>query len=158
MPLNNCEVNLILTWSKNCVLTDMTTQDAVPAQEGNPTRPAINASTGSTFKTTDTKLYVPIVTLSTQEDNKLLRQLKTGFNWTIKWNKYRLEMSNKTKNNNLNYLIDTIFIKVNRLIVLSFETEDYRVSYSKCYAPNVEIKDFNVLIDKKSFFWHSYKN
>ena len=130
----------------------MTTQDAVPTQDGNPARPAINASTGSTFKITDTKLYVPVVTLSTQEDNKLLRQLKTGFKRTIKWNKYRLEMSNKTKNNNLDYLIDSTFFKVNRLIVLSFETGDYRVSYSKYYTPNVEIKDFNVLIDKKSFF------
>ena len=68
------------------------------------------------FKITDTKLYVPVVTLSTQDDNKLLEQLKTGFKRTIKWNKYRSGMSNQTKNN-LNYLTDSTFINVNRLFV-----------------------------------------
>ena len=56
-------------------------------------------------------------------------------------------MSNQTKNNNLSYLIDPTFTKVNRLLVLSFESEDNRTSYSKYYLPSVEIKDFNVLID-----------
>ena len=68
------------------------------------------------FKITDTKLYVSVVTLSTQDDNKLLEQLKTGFKRTIKWNKYRSGMSNQTKNN-LNYLTDSTFINVNRLFV-----------------------------------------
>ena len=62
---------------------------------------------------TDCKLYVPVITLSAENDNKLLEQLKTGFERTIKWNKYRSEMSNLTKNNNLNYLIDSIFTNVN---------------------------------------------
>ena len=61
-------------------------------------------------------------------------------------------MSNQAKNNNLNYLIDPTFIKVNRLFVLSFENEDDRISFSKYYTTNVEIKYFNVLIDGKSFF------
>ena len=60
-------------------------------------------------------------------------------------------MSNQTKTNNLNYLIDPTFNKFNRLFVLSFENEDDRASFSKYYTPNVEIKDFNVLIDDKSF-------
>ena len=63
-------------------------------------------------------MYVPVVTLSTENDKKLLEQLRTGFKRTIKWNKYRLEMTNHTQNNNLNYLIDPTFIKVNRLFVL----------------------------------------
>ena len=96
-------------------------------------------------------MYVPVVTLSTENDNKLLEKLKTGFKRTIKWNKYRSEMSNQTKTNNLNYLIDPTFNKFNRLFVLSFENEDDRTSFSKYYTPNVEIKDFNVLIDDKSF-------
>ena len=96
-------------------------------------------------------MYVPVVTLSTENDNKLLEKLKTGFKRTIKWNKYRSEMSNQTKTNNLNYLIDPTFNKFNRLFVLSFENEDDRASFSKYYTPNVEIKDFNVLIDDKSF-------
>ena len=60
-------------------------------------------------------------------------------------------MTNQTQNNNLNYLIDPTFTKVNRLFVLSFENEDDRRSFSKYYVPNVQIKDFNVLIDWKSF-------
>ena len=91
-------------------------------------------------------------TLSILDDNKLLQQLKAEFQRNIKWNKYRSEMSNQTKNNNLNYLIDPTFIKGNRLFVLSFENEDDRISFSKYYTPNVEIKDVNVLIDGESFF------
>ena len=72
----NCEVELILTWSKNCVLADMT---ARPAQDGNP---AIAALSGAIFKITDTK-YVPVVTLSKENDTKLLEKLKTGFKRTI---------------------------------------------------------------------------
>ena len=61
-------------------------------------------------------------------------------------------MTYQTKNNNLNYLIDPTFTKVNRLFVLSFENENNRTSYSKYYVPTIQIKDFNVLIDGKSFF------
>ena len=67
-------------------------------------------------------------------------------------------MSNQTRNNNLNYLIDPTLTNVNRLFVLSFENEDDRTSFSKYYEPNVEIKDVNVLIDGKSFFEIPMKN
>ena len=77
MPLINCEVTLILIWSENCVLTNITTQAAVPVQGNNPARQAINAPTGATFKIKETKLYVRVVTSSTENDNKLLEQLKT---------------------------------------------------------------------------------
>ena len=158
MPLINCEVFLTSTWSENCVLTDITRQAVRDAHGYNPARPAINAPTNATFQITDTKLYVPVVTLSTENDKKLLEQLRTGFKRTIKWNKYRSEMTNQTKNNNLNYLIDPTFTKVNRLFVLSFENENDRTSFSKYYVPNVQIKDFNVLIDGKSFFDMPIKN
>ena len=95
---------------------------------------------------------MPVVTLSTKDDNNFLEQLKSGFKRTIKWNKYRSEMTNQTKTNNLNYLIDPTFNKVNRLFVLSFENEEDRTYFSKYYTPKVEIKDFNVLMDGKSFF------
>ena len=61
-------------------------------------------------------------------------------------------MTYQTKNNSLNYLIDPTFTKFNRLFVLSFENENDRTSFSKYYVPNVQIKDFNVLIDGKSLF------
>ena len=118
----------------------------------------INAPTNSIFKIKDTKLYVPEVILSAENDNKLLEQLKTGFKRTIKWNKYRSEMSNQAANNNLNYLIDPTFTNVNRIFVLSFENENDRVSFSKYYVPKIEIKDFNVLIDGKPFFEIPVKN
>ena len=95
---------------------------------------------------------------STKNDKRLLQQLRKGFKRTIKWNKYRSEMTNQTKNNNLNYLIDPTFTKVNRFFVLSFENENDRTSFSKYYVPKVEIKDFNVLIDGKSFFDVPVKN
>ena len=110
---------------------------------------AINNPTNATFKITDTKLYVPVVTLSTENDKKLLEQLRTGFKRTIKWNKYRSEMTNQTKTNNLNYLIDPTFNKVNRLFVLSLENEDDRTSYSKYYTSKVKTKSLNVVIINK---------
>ena len=76
IPLINCEVVLILNWSKNCALADMTVNVGV--------NPAIAAPSGATFKITDTKLYVPVVTLSKENDIKLLVQLKSGFKRTIK--------------------------------------------------------------------------
>ena len=123
MPLINCEVPLTLTWSENCVLTDITTQTARAAQGDNPARPAINAPTNATFQIKDTKLYVPVVTLSTNDDNNFLEKLKSGFKRTIKWNKYESEMTNQTKTNHCNHLIDPTFNKTHRLSVLSFENE-----------------------------------
>ena len=67
-------------------------------------------------------------------------------------------MSNQTKNNNLNYLIDPTFTNVNRLFVLSFENENKSTSFSKYYVPKVEIKYFNVLTDGKPFFEIPVKN
>ena len=89
---------------------------------------------------------------STKNDKRLLQQLRKGFKRTIKWNKYRSEMTNQTKNNNLNYLIDPTFTKVNRLFVLSFENQNDRTSFSRYYVSNVQIKVFNVFIDGKCFF------
>ena len=89
---------------------------------------------------------------------KSLQQLKSGFKRTVKWNKYKSQMTVQSNNNNLNYLIDPTFTKVNRLFVLSFERieensikEDYRDSFPHYYVPNNKIKDFNVLIDGKGF-------
>ena len=147
-----------MIWSANCLLTSKAYRKAVPALGNNRAVAGINNPTGATFKITDTKLLVPVVTLSTQNDNKLQEQLKRGFKRTIKWNKYRLEMFNETENKNLNYLTDPTFTKVNRLFVLPFENEDDMTSFSKYYILTVEIKDFNVLIDDKSFFESPIKN
>ena len=71
-------------------------------------------------------MYVPVVMLSTKNDKKHLEQLRTGFKRTIKWKKYRSEITNQTKNNNLNYLIDPTFTKFNIFLPLSFENENDR--------------------------------
>ena len=82
--------------------------------------PAIIAPAGLEFELKETKLYVPVVTLSKENNTKLLEQLKSVFKRTIKWNKYRSQMTIQSNNNNLNYLIDPTFTNVNRLFVLSF--------------------------------------
>ena len=76
MPLINCEVNLILTWSSTCVIT--------------------NSNGAGTFPITDTKLYLPVVTLSTQENTQFLQQLKSGFKRVINWNKYLSKPKSKS--------------------------------------------------------------
>ena len=93
----------------------MTVKDA----EGD--NPAVIAPTGLEFKITDTKLYVPVVSLSKENNIKILEQLKSGFKRTIKWNKYRSQMTIQPQNNNLNYLIDQTYRNVNRLFVLLFQ-------------------------------------
>ena len=126
---------------------------------------ANNSPTGLEFQIKDAKLFVPVVTLSKENDKKLLEQFKSELKGSVKWNKYRSQMTIQPQNNNLNYLIDPIFIKVNRLFVLSFERirennakKDQRDSFSHYYVPSVEIKDFNVLIDVKTFFDLPVKN
>ena len=97
MPLINCEVNLILKWSSTCV---------------------IFSATGETkFKTTETKLYVPVVTLLAQDNAKLLQQIKSGFKRTINWNKYEWNIKTFAQNRFLNHLINPRFQGVNRLFV-----------------------------------------
>ena len=104
MPLNNCEVNLILTWSTKYVVvsTNVANQNA-PSE------------------ITDTKLYIPVVTLSTQDNYKLLQQLKSGFKRVINWNNYLSKSELLRRNPNLNHLVELSFHGVNRLFVLAFE-------------------------------------
>ena len=106
-------------------------------------------------------MFVLAFVLPKENDKKLLEQLKSGFKRTVKWNKYRSQMTIQPQNNNLNYLIDPTFMNVNRLFVLSFPRNiigDDRDPFSDYYVTNVEIKDFNVLIDGKSFFNLPVKN
>ena len=141
MPLINCEVNLILTCSSACVLVSTNA-----------------ANQNATFAITDTKLYVPVVTLSTQENTKFLQQLKSGFKKVINWNKYLSKPDLLAQNPNLNHLVEPSFQGVNRLFVLAFENDDYRIS-TNCYnLPTVEIKDYNIMINGENFFDQPIKN
>ena len=148
IPLFNCEIYLTLTWSKDCIILSKAKGDAVAAAKLSAENvsnavPGVDVSeTNATFEIKDTQLYVPVATLSTEDDNNFWEQLKSGFKRTIKWSKYRSEITNQTKTNNLNYLIDPALNKVNRLFVLSFENEEDRTSFSKYCTPNYEIKIF----------------
>ena len=132
-----------MTWSSTCV---------------------INNSTGSgRFKITDTKLYFPVVTLST-----LLQQIKPGFKWTTNRNKYQSNPKTYAQSRYLNHLVDLSFQGVNRLFLLSFENKDDRRSHSNYYLTKVKLKDYNVMIDGNFFFdqpinndfktWKHWKN
>ena len=144
---------MILSWYEKCVLVDKALRNA-PDPQPDPPIAAIESPTDAKFEITDCKLYVPVVTLSAENDSKLLQQFRRA----IKWNKYMSQMSNQNKNNNLNYLIDLTFSNVIRLFVLSFENENNRTSHYKYYVPSVEIKDYNVLIDGNAFFELLVKN
>ena len=106
MPLINCEINLLLAWSTNCVIC--------------------KEDRATTFAITETKLYVPVVTLPTQGNLKL-KQLKIGFNRKINWNKYRSKVITQAQNQYLDYLVDPNFHDVNGFFVLSFEIKQIEV-------------------------------
>ena len=132
MPLIACEINLILTWSVDCVIFSVT---------------------GVTkFKITDTKVCIPVATWSAQYNAKLLKQLKSAFKRKINWNKYQPKVSPERQNQYLDFFIDPIFQGVNRLLVLSFEDEENSNVHTGCYLPKVEIKDYIVMTDGKNFF------
>ena len=133
--LINCEINLILTWSANCVIVSTNV-----------------ANKNATFAVTDTKIYVPVVTLSIQNNAKLLQQLKSGFKRVINWNKYLSKPELLAQNPILNHLVEPSFQGVNRLFILAFENDTQRTSAKSYYLPNVEIKYYNIMINRENLF------
>ena len=111
MPLINCEVELILIWSENCVIISTNVANQNPS-----------------FTITETTLYVPVATLSTQDNAKLLPQLKSGFKRTMSWNKYLAKPELLAQNTNLNHLFEPNFQGVNSLFVLAFAEDEQRIS------------------------------
>ena len=138
MRLINCEVNLIFTWSSTCVIT--------------------NSTGAGTFAITVTKLYVPVVTLSTQDSSKLLQQLKSGFKRTVNWNEYLSKPESLAQSLNINRLVEPSFQGVNRLFILVYDNDAQRTSHSSCYLPNAAIKDYNVMIKAENFLDQSIKS
>ena len=113
-----------MTWSSTCVIT--------------------NSDGAGTFGITDTKLYVPVVTLSTQENTKFFQQLKSGFKRVINWNKYISKPELLAQNPNLNHLVEPSFQGVNRRFILAFESDNHRIGTKRYYLPIVEIKDYKL--------------
>ena len=117
MILINCETNIFLTWSSICFIVAGTVNNQIP-----------------TFAITDTKRYVPVMTLSAQDDDKLSKQLKTGLKRTINRNRYQSEPALQAQNCFLNYLIDLNFQGVNRLFFfVSFKNDAHRKSYKQYF-------------------------
>ena len=134
---------IFLTWSEKCIIV---TGDYCDNPDNKPK-----------FEITDTKRYVAVVTLSTQDNEKLLQRLKTGFERITNWNNYQSEPKIYTQNRYLKHLIDPSFQGVNRLFVLSFEDDEHR-SYKRYFLPTVEIKDYSVMIGGQNFFDQPVKN
>ena len=141
MPLINCEINLILTWSNRCFIID----NPIASQE-------------PTFTIIDTKLYVPVVALSVQDNAKLLEQLKSGFKRTITCNKYEPRVTLEQQNRYLDFLINPIIQRVNRLFVLPLQNNGGRTSNTRYYLPLVEVKSYNFVIDGRKYFDQPVKN
>ena len=160
MPLVNCKINLELTWHKDCMIS------------------SVNAAAGQavSFMIRNTKLYVPIVTLSTKDNTNLTKQLNEGFKRTIYWDQYVSKSFPETPHKKIGiarFALDAAFQGVNRLFVLAFE--DTRVNdpaidannpapenlaanqvirnrYRKYFVPRVDITSYNVLIDVRNFY------
>ena len=105
-----------------------------------------------TFAIADTKLYIPVVILSINDNAKLLQQLKCGFNCTINLNKYQSKATMHTQNQCLDDLIDPSFQVVNRTFVLSFENNGDRIEGTGYFLPKIQIKGNNFMIDGKNVF------
>ena len=106
----------------------------------------------ATFATTDTKLHVPAVSFSTNDNAKLLQQLKSGFKCTIIWNKYHLNATLEARNQYLDYLTDSSFQGVKRVFVLSFGNNVHRILHASYFLPTVETKYCNDKKKKKKGF------
>ena len=135
IPLTNCEINLISSWSENCVIVSTNV-----------------ANQNATFPIRDTKLYIPVVTLSTQDNKNQFKRLDSGFKREVNWNKYLSKPDLIRQDPNLNHLVGPEFQGINRLFALAFENDTQRTSAKGYYLPNVELTDYNVKIDRKNFF------
>ena len=159
MPLINCKVELSLKWIENCVLTSATI-----GVDANAT-----GADSATFKITDAKLYVPIVTLSAEDNVKLLKLLSEGFKRTVYWNEYKViynkivEIANNNEEKYIRELLDSSWQGVKRLFVLAYNNKegDNKVSvdfFKKCFLPRFKIENYNIEIDGGDFYDQSFND
>ena len=136
MPLINCKIELDLTWSINCVISEISRTVELAANPSNLARGATETN-GSRFTIKTAKLYVSAFTLSINDTIKSLENIKQGFKITISSNKYSSEITKHLKNNNLGYMIDPIFSNINKMFVPSFknanDNQDFLLISVTCY-------------------------
>ena len=133
LPLINCKIELLLKWHGNSILS--------------------SSGIAATFAITDTKLYVPIVTLKTEDNAKLSKLLNEGFKRSIYWNKYKIIFKNYN-NEYIRERLDASFQGVNKLFVLPYASGDItnENSYRKYFLPRLKIKNYNIEIDGRNFY------
>ena len=147
MPLINCKVEFSLTWIENCVLST-----------------ADNASS-ATFKITDAKLSIPVVTLSTEDNAKLAKQLSEGFKRSVYWNKYKVigsrlvEITDNNTEKRIRDLLDSSYQGVKRLLVFAYDNtaSNNQVSvdsFKKYFFPRGKIENYNIELDGRNFYDH----
>ena len=138
VPLISCEIILDLSWSEKCVIvaTDVADQ-------------------GTTFSITDTRLYISLLTLSTKDNAKMLKQ---SFKRTINWKKHWPKVSTERINQYLDFLVDPSLQGVNRLFALSFDNEEQRTSDKQYYLTAREITNDNAMINEQNVFDQPVRN
>ena len=137
MPLINCKIKLNLTWKKECVLSN---QDGAAA-----------------FIINDTKMYVPVVTLSKEDNKDFIEQQNKGFQRSIYWNEYKTKEINENADANVfKYInLDPSFQGVNRLFVMAYNRangQPTRNEQQKYYLPKIDLEKYNVIIDGRNFY------
>ena len=146
MPLINCKIKLNLTWKKECVLS--TDNDvAAPNLDNNPV-----------FIISDTKLYVPVVILSKEDDKGFIEQQNKGFQRSIYWNEYKTKEQDEVANANaFKYIsLDPSFQGVKRLFVMAYDNANAnrstRNGRTRYYLPTIDLNKYNVIIDGRNFY------
>ena len=143
MPLINCKIKLNLTWKKECVLS--------------------NQAGDVVFIINDTKLYVPVVTLSKEDSKDFIDQQSKGFQRSIYWNEYKTKEENEDADNNVfKYInLDPSFQSANRLFALVHSRvagQPNRNSQQKYYLPRIDLKKYDVIIDGRNFYDNQIKS
>ena len=138
MPLINCKIKLNLTWKKECVLS--------------------TAADDEVFIINDTKFYVPVVTLSKEDNKDFIEQQNKGFQKSIYWNKYKTKEQTEDANANaVKYInLDPYFQGVKRLFLMTYSRADNnqttRNDQQKYYLPRIDFKKYNVITDGRNFY------
>ena len=137
MPLINCKIKLNLTWKKECVLS---------TDAGN-----------AVFIINDTKMYVPVVTLSKEDNKDFIEQQNKGFQRSIYWNEYKTKEINENADDNVfKYInLDPSFKGVNKLFVMEYSranNQPTRNGQQKYYLPRIDLEKYNVIIDGRNFY------
>ena len=137
MPLINCKIKLNLTWKKECVLS---------TDDGN-----------AVFIINDTKMYVPVVTLSKEDNKDFIEQQNEGFRRSIYWNEYKTKEINENADADVfKYIsLDPSFQGVNRLFVMAYNranNQPTRNGQQKYYLPRIDLEKYNVIIDGRNFY------